>query len=99
MKDCNELPKIVKVTTTTYTVEDVAPENGARFNYGKFHEMAVKHNLRWHLSQTKCLNCEKPFKDEDYMYLIITDNGNQFLCQECAQKFRIQLGKPDYVKK
>ena len=93
----------VEVTFTeairkVYTVTDVSPEDGVIFDFSKLMENAKRMNLKRNQKQTHCKKCKKAFKDGDKMYMGITDQGNIFLCKECAKQLRHKLGKKDYCK-
>ena len=88
----------VEIKRTVYNVEDVSPEDGVIFDYTKFMTTAKQYGMKWNLKQTHCKKCKKEFKDGDRMYLAITNQGNIFLCKDCARMLRKRLGKPDYCK-
>jgi RNase P subunit RPR2 len=87
-----------EIKRTVYEVTDVSPEDGVNFDYTRFMEIRKRHGMKITTRETHCKKCKKEFQDGDRMYLIITNNGNFFVCKDCAKKFRRSLGKKDYCK-
>ena len=87
-----------EVITKEYKVTDVSPEDGIVFDFEKCVEAIKRNKMHFPLMEEGCRKCKKPFKNGDRMYLAITDQGNVFLCKDCAKQIRRKLGLPDYCK-
>ena len=89
---------ITKVTVTDYTVTDVNPEDGVLFKFSMFKDTRQRLGLKFGKKESQCLKCDKKFEGDERMYMIITNKGNYFVCEECADKLRKEIGKPKWCK-
>ena len=62
------------------------------FNFGKF--IKIRCDLGMHTDNMHhCLVCGRKFKDDENIYLVITDHGNRLVCKECNKKILETLKK------